>query len=128
MAIAALYDDDDDDDENDDIDDDDDDDDDDDGRHSKQNILNETPKETDQASHPYSNSHHHPDKTPRTSFQSNKNHKGTAVVRGSDDYWPMDEASHGPHLFVNAMNSLLFANVNNYHIQFRFCFILICFK
>jgi len=33
------------------------------------------------------------------------------VVRGSDDYWPNDPASHGPHLFANAMNSMLISHV-----------------
>lgn len=29
------------------------------------------------------------------------------IVRGSDDFWPSRAASHGPHLFANALNSLL---------------------
>ena len=33
------------------------------------------------------------------------------VVRGSDDFWPADPASHGPHLYANAVNSLLFSHV-----------------
>eukprot|EP01041_Mallomonas_annulata_P000312 gene312-570_t len=33
------------------------------------------------------------------------------VVRGSDDYWPKDAASHGPHLYANTMNSLLLSHV-----------------
>lgn len=33
------------------------------------------------------------------------------VIRGSDDYWPLDTASHGPHLYANALNSLLFSHV-----------------
>ena len=28
------------------------------------------------------------------------------VFRGSDDFWPNDPASHGPHIFTNAFNSL----------------------
>jgi hypothetical protein len=34
-----------------------------------------------------------------------------AVIRGSDDFWPAEEASHGPHLYANAMNSLLISNL-----------------
>ena len=33
------------------------------------------------------------------------------VIRGSDDYWPEDAVSHGPHLYCNAMASLLFAGL-----------------
>ena len=33
------------------------------------------------------------------------------VFRGSDDFWPNDPASHGPHLFANALNSLLLTNI-----------------
>jgi len=29
------------------------------------------------------------------------------VVRGSDDFWPTLASSHGPHIFANALNSLL---------------------
>jgi len=37
--------------------------------------------------------------------------RSVPVVRGSDDFWPQDAGSHGPHLFANAMNSLLIANI-----------------
>ena len=33
------------------------------------------------------------------------------VIRGSDDFWPLDGASHGPHLYVNALNSLLLSQI-----------------
>jgi raffinose synthase len=33
------------------------------------------------------------------------------VIRGSDDFWPFDPASHGPHLYANAVNSLLISNI-----------------
>lgn len=33
------------------------------------------------------------------------------IIRGSDDFWPEDSASHGPHLYANAMNSLLFTHI-----------------
>lgn len=33
------------------------------------------------------------------------------VVRGSDDYWPGDPASHGPHLYSNALSSLVFSSI-----------------
>jgi len=33
------------------------------------------------------------------------------VVRGSDDYWPKDAASHGPHLYANTMNALLLSHI-----------------
>jgi hypothetical protein len=33
------------------------------------------------------------------------------IVRGSDDFWPFDAASHGPHLYANAINSILFSNI-----------------
>ena len=33
------------------------------------------------------------------------------VIRGSDDFWPNDDASHGPHLYANAMNSLLMSRI-----------------
>ena len=34
-----------------------------------------------------------------------------AVIRGSDDFWPNEEASHGPHLYANAMNSLFISHI-----------------
>jgi len=40
-----------------------------------------------------------------------KSRRKLPVVRGSDDFWPFDEASHGPHLFANAMNSLLVTHI-----------------
>mmetsp|Transcript_18004 Transcript_18004/g.23702 ORF Transcript_18004/g.23702 Transcript_18004/m.23702 type:complete len:953 (+) Transcript_18004:80-2938(+) len=33
------------------------------------------------------------------------------IVRGSDDHYPRDKASHGPHLYNNAFNSLLISFV-----------------
>lgn len=34
-----------------------------------------------------------------------------SVVRGSDDFYPTEPLSHGPHIFVNAINSLLMSYV-----------------
>ena len=33
------------------------------------------------------------------------------VIRGSDDYWPTDIASHGPHIYANALNSLFLSRI-----------------
>ncbi len=30
------------------------------------------------------------------------------IIRGSDDFWPFNSASHGPHIYANAINSILF--------------------
>ncbi|CAN0345806.1 unnamed protein product, partial [Discosporangium mesarthrocarpum] len=32
------------------------------------------------------------------------------VIRGSDDHYPRDKASHGPHIYANAFNGLLISN------------------
>ncbi len=32
-----------------------------------------------------------------------------ATIRGSDDFYPQDTASHGPHLYSNAFNGLMIA-------------------
>lgn len=34
-----------------------------------------------------------------------------AVIRGSDDFYPREDSSHGPHLYTNAYNSLLISSV-----------------
>lgn len=33
------------------------------------------------------------------------------VLRGSDDFYPREEHSHGPHLYTNAFNALLLSNL-----------------
>lgn len=33
------------------------------------------------------------------------------IVRGSDDYWPILSSSHAPHIFVNALNSILISYI-----------------
>ena len=33
------------------------------------------------------------------------------VIRGSDDFWPNDVSSHGPHIYANAMNALLISHL-----------------
>ena len=38
-------------------------------------------------------------------------HRYRPIVRGSDDYYPRLVASHGPHLFSNAINSLFISEV-----------------
>ena len=43
--------------------------------------------------------------------QSNERARRAPVIRGSDDFWPLDDASHGPHLYVNAFNSLLLSHI-----------------
>lgn len=34
-----------------------------------------------------------------------------AVIRGSDDFYPREDSSHGPHLYANAYNSLLLSSL-----------------
>ena len=43
--------------------------------------------------------------------ENNWRARHTPVIRGSDDFWPLDGASHGPHLYVNALNSLLLSQI-----------------
>jgi len=38
-------------------------------------------------------------------------YKNRPIIRGSDDHYPRDHASHGPHLYFNAFNSLLISYV-----------------
>ncbi|CAM9194986.1 unnamed protein product, partial [Phaeothamnion confervicola] len=38
-------------------------------------------------------------------------YSGRPVVRGSDDFYPAEDASHGPHLYTNAFNALLLSRV-----------------
>jgi len=38
-------------------------------------------------------------------------YQGKPVVRGSDDYYPAQDSSHGPHLYTNAYNALIMAHV-----------------
>lgn len=33
------------------------------------------------------------------------------VIRGSDDFYPREDTSHGPHLYSNAFNALLLSNL-----------------
>jgi len=33
------------------------------------------------------------------------------IIRGSDDYWPTSSCSHAPHIFVNALNSILISYI-----------------
>lgn len=33
------------------------------------------------------------------------------IIRGSDDYWPSLSSSHAPHIFVNAINSILISYI-----------------
>ncbi|CAM9961822.1 unnamed protein product, partial [Sphacelaria rigidula] len=32
------------------------------------------------------------------------------VIRGSDDFYPRDSLSHGPHIYANAFNGLMISN------------------
>ena len=43
--------------------------------------------------------------------ENNGRARQAPVIRGSDDFWPLDGASHGPHLYVNAFNSLLLSQI-----------------
>ncbi|CAN0546774.1 unnamed protein product, partial [Ectocarpus sp. 12 AP-2014] len=33
------------------------------------------------------------------------------VIRGSDDFYPREDLSHGPHLYSNSFNALLLSNL-----------------
>jgi hypothetical protein len=46
-----------------------------------------------------------------TSSGSSSGRRGLPVIRGSDDFWPLEDASHGPHLFINSLNSLFFPHL-----------------
>lgn len=39
------------------------------------------------------------------------------VIRGSDDFYPRDKASHGAHIYANAYNSLLLAHCGGLQVQ-----------
>ena len=47
------------------------------------------------------------------SIKDNNNNDGRRlpVLRGSDDFWPTAPASHGPHLYANAMNALFLSHM-----------------
>lgn len=42
---------------------------------------------------------------------SSDDHSTRPIIRGSDDFWPFDAASHGPHIYANTMNAILFSNI-----------------
>lgn len=48
------------------------------------------------------------------------------VVRGSDDFWPKEMASHGPHIMVNAINALLISQIG-LHDWVRCRFTPVCY-
>ena len=43
--------------------------------------------------------------------EASRQQRRLPVVRGSDDFWPKEVASHGPHLMANAVNALLISQI-----------------
>ena len=50
-----------------------------------------------------------------TPFHPLAHQRNIPIVRGSDDFWPTDAASHGPHLYANAINALFISQVGVTH-------------
>ncbi|CAM9418058.1 unnamed protein product, partial [Hapterophycus canaliculatus] len=48
---------------------------------------------------------------PSVLFHASCVSKDRVIIRGSDDFWPREDLSHGPHLYSNAFNALLLSNL-----------------